>query len=352
MVKFGGNHHHAVAVVTGGGDGMGLQLALRLARAGCDVAMCDIDRAKLRAAEVKVAAAAAGGAVVSAHECDLSVAEEVHDLPRAVAAAHPGLSGRTLLLFNNAGIAGGMSLVTDPKEAFDKVLRVDLHGVLACTRAFLPLLLAAPAAHVVNTSSVCGLYANLGYLRPNVAYTTAKFAVRGFTLALLEDFKPNAPHIKATCVCPGWIGTGIVETSTNMLAADLLGEIRKGSARVRARIAALKREGDPATLKLEKLGLLESQMTDLSQVSDEQLKNLSMMLGPGFRHTALTSAEDAADIILKGVADDDIEVLVGPDAHGIAELIRRDERALYEDGSIVPAFFEYDNWEMNRESKL
>ena len=159
-----------------------------------------------------------------------------------------------------------------------------------------PLLLAA-SAHVINTSSVCGMFANVGYLRPNVAYRTAKFAVRGFTLALLADFKLNAPHIKATCVCPGWIGTGIAETSTRMLAAsgDLLDDVRNGNARVRARIASLMKEGDAATIKLEKLGLLESQKTDLSKISDDQLKNLSMMLGPGFRHSALTSAEKAGN---------------------------------------------------------
>src|SRR5882724_11550776 len=91
------------------------------------------------------------------------------------------------LLFNNAGIGGGGSLVAGPREEWDKTFNVCWGGVYHCTRAFLPMLMAASEGHIVNTSSVNGFWASLGPNIPHTAYSAAKFAVKGFTEALITD---------------------------------------------------------------------------------------------------------------------------------------------------------------------
>ena len=212
---------------------------------------------------------------------------------------------------------------------------------------------AAPAAHVINTSSICGFYAQIGYLKPNVSYSAAKFAVRGFTLGLLADFKLNAPHIKASCVMPGWIGTGLIDSSQqifdNSMKAIIAGR-RSASVRLRARIAELKLSRDPTTLVLQNENLLEILGdVDLTQFKDKELMQMLTFLGPGFRSNAPTSAKKAAEIILRGVAADEWNILVGEDAHSLAKLMREDEVGLYDDGTIVPDFFNYETWKMNRE---
>ena len=100
------------------------------------------------------------------------------------------------LLFNNAGMGGGGSLFTDTREVVGRMLR-RLLGRRVLRRAhFLPLLVAADEGHIVNTSSVNGFWASMGPERPHTAYSAAKFAVKGFTEALITDLRVNAPHVK------------------------------------------------------------------------------------------------------------------------------------------------------------
>ena len=80
-------------------------------------------------------------------------------------------------------------------------------------RTFLPLLLKADEGHIVNTSSVNGFWASVGMGVPHTAYSAAKFAVKGFTEALINDLRLNAPHIKCSVVMPGHIGTSIVSNT-------------------------------------------------------------------------------------------------------------------------------------------
>ena len=94
------------------------------------------------------------------------------------------------------------------------------YGVYYCTLAFMPLLKASEEAHLINTSSVNGFWASLGPTSAHSAYSAAKFAVKGFTEALVNDFRNNAPHIKASVVMPGHIGTDIVINSNRMLGRD------------------------------------------------------------------------------------------------------------------------------------
>ena len=92
-------------------------------------------------------------------------------------------------------------------------------GVYLGTRTFLPLLLASTEGHVVNTSSVNGFWATLGG-NAHTAYSAAKFAVKGFTEALISDFRQNAPHLRASVVMPGHIGTSIVFNSGSYFGRD------------------------------------------------------------------------------------------------------------------------------------
>ena len=84
------------------------------------------------------------------------------------------------------------------------------NNVVHATRAFLRLLMKAREGHIINTSSVNGFWASIGPARPHTAYCAAKFAVKGFTEALMTDLAVNAPHIKCSVVMPGHVGTEIV----------------------------------------------------------------------------------------------------------------------------------------------
>jgi len=117
------------------------------------------------------------------------------------------------LLFNNAGIGDGGSLFTNPREQWERTFNICWGGVYFGTRAFLPLLMNAHEVHIVNTSSVNGFWASIGPQLPHTAYSAAKFAVKGFTEALITDLRLNAPHIKCSVVMPGHIGTSILANS-------------------------------------------------------------------------------------------------------------------------------------------
>ena len=116
---------------------------------------------------------------------------------------------RIHLLFNNAGIGGGNSLIVNRCEEWERTFNVCWGSVYNGTRAFLPLLLKAEEGHIVNTSSVNGFWASIGPHLSQTAYAAAKFAVKGFTEALITDLRINAPHIKCSVVMPGHIGTSI-----------------------------------------------------------------------------------------------------------------------------------------------
>ena len=116
-------------------------------------------------------------------------------------------------MFNNAGIGGGGSFVADRRDEWEKTFAVCWGGVyngMPCVHAAAP---RSDEGHVINTSSLNGFWASLGPNMPHTAYSAAKFAVKGFTEALITDFRVNAPHLKASVVMPGHIGTSIVINS-------------------------------------------------------------------------------------------------------------------------------------------
>ncbi len=196
-----------LAVITGTGSGIGRELALQLASEGCHLAICDVLLENLAETKQACEERAPGGTRISSHECDVSDEGQVIAFRDAVSSEHG--SDHIHLLFNNAGIGGGGSFLLDDRADWDKTFGVCWSGVYYCTRAFLPLLVASTGGYLVNISSVNGFWATLGPATPHTAYSTAKFAVKGFTEALLNDLRSYAPHVKAAVVMPGHIGTAI-----------------------------------------------------------------------------------------------------------------------------------------------
>jgi NAD(P)-dependent dehydrogenase (short-subunit alcohol dehydrogenase family) len=286
-----------VAVVTGGGTGMGRELVRQLTADGCDVATCDVIEENLTDTAALCAADGNPGQVLT-HVADVSFETDVLAFRDAVAAWRPHVN----LLFNNAGIGGGGSIIEDDREQWEKTFAVCWYGVYYNTRAFLPLLLKSDSGHVVNTSSVNGFWASLGPNIPHTAYSSAKFAVKGFTEALITDFRINAPHLRASVVMPGHIGTSIAINSRKLLGQDPKEMTEAQVAQVRERMA--------------KSGL------DLSGASDEDIRLGIQAQGEAFRDQAPTSAAQAATIILDAVKRGDWRILVGDDAVILDEMVR------------------------------
>ena len=203
-----------VAVVTGGASGMGRELVRQLTAEGCHLSVEEMEETKRLAL-----ADAPEGTVVTTHVCDVS--DEASQLAFRDAVVMQHQTDHVNLLFNNAGIGGGGSVITDPREVWERTFNVCWGGVYLGVRTFLPLVIASDEGHIVNTSSVNGFWASIGPDRPHTAYSAAKFAVKGFSEALITDLRVNAPHVKVSVVMPGHIGTSIVENSMRHGAQEL-----------------------------------------------------------------------------------------------------------------------------------
>ena len=216
-----------IAVITGGGTGMGRELARQLVAEGCNVAMCDVSAEKMaetkRLCEVEKLPQ---GLRITTHVADVSIEDQVHALSRRGRRAAGDRQDPSVCSTTPASAAAAACSPT-PREQWDKTFDVCWGGVYLNTRAFLPMLQKAAEGHIVNTSSVNGFWASVGPGVPHTAYSAAKFAVKGFTEALIGDLSMNAPHIKCSVVMPGHIGTSIVSNTrkiqTGSEAGDLLG---------------------------------------------------------------------------------------------------------------------------------
>lgn len=285
---------------------MGRELVRLLALEGCSVATCDVNRETLDET-VAICAEQAPGVKVTAFVADVSDEAQVLAFRDHVEAEHGKL---VHLLFNNAGIGGGGSFVADSRASWDKTFGVCWGGVYAGTRAFLPMMLGTDAGHVINTSSVNGFWASLGPEVAHTAYSAAKFAVKGFTEALVTDFRLNAPHLRASVVMPGHIGTSIAFNSGAAHGQDPKNLTDDQVARMRERLVA---RGMP-----------------VDKASDEDLRMLAIRQAEAFRDQAPTSAEQAAQIILDGVRAERWRILVGEDAHILDEEVRANPELAYE----------------------
>lgn len=200
------DYRDRIAVLTGAASGIGLELLLQLVRKGTHVAACDLDPARLDAAVMR-ARKANPGVRVTAHPVDVAEPTAVARLADEVAAAHA--TARIHLLFNNAGVVGGGSFVSGSRDEWERTFAVSWFGTYHCTRAFLPMLIAADRSVLVNTASVNALWASLGPGTPHTAYSSAKFAIRGFTESLQVDLHKHAPHVSAVLIMPGHVRTGM-----------------------------------------------------------------------------------------------------------------------------------------------
>jgi NAD(P)-dependent dehydrogenase (short-subunit alcohol dehydrogenase family) len=280
-----------IAVVTGGGTGMGRELVVQLAAAGAHVSMCDLSEDRMQeTATLARAAAPASDIRISAHTCDVSDEAAMMVFRDEVLVAHD--TDHVNLLFNNAGLSGGGSVVTDTRESWDRCFDVCFNGVRWGVLAFLDALIAADEAHIVNTSSVNGFWASIGPDRPHTAYSAAKFAVKGFTEALMTDMAVNAPHVLVSVVMPGHIGTSIVQNSMNFGARQLTEEERE-------------------------LAVLADQM---------------------FHDNAPMTAAEASTVILNDVLAERWRILVGDDAYALDRAVRADPENAY-DGSMTEILF-------------
>ena len=294
-----------LAVVTGGGSGIGRELVRQLAAEGCSVAAGDLNAEAVTAAAVTARAGAPPGVQVTSHACDVSDEAQVLRFRDELLAEHA--CDHVDLVFSNAGVGGGESFVSGRREVWERTFAIDWWGVYYCARAFLPLLIASEAGVLVNTSSINGFWASLGPGVPQTAYSTAKFAVKGFSEALIEDLRVNAPHVRVAVVMPGHVGTDIILNS-------------------------LRARGLPEPERMSDAQLDELIPADLREegTSADDLRQLLVRANAGFRDNAPLSAAQAATVILDGVRSGAWRILVGEDAKKLDSLVRAKPEAAYD----------------------
>ncbi|OBI50889.1 acetoin dehydrogenase [Mycobacterium kyorinense] len=247
-----------VAAVTGAGSGIGQALAIELGRSGAKLAISDIDSEGLAQTEERLKAI---GAPVKADR--LNVAERESFLGYADAVNEH--FGKVNQIYNNAGIAFTGDIEISQFKDIERVMDVDFWGVVNGTKAFLPHLIASGDGHVVNISSIFGLFSVPG----QAAYNSAKFAVRGFTEALRQEMALAKHPVKVTTVHPGGIKTAIARNATAAEGLDA---------------------------------------NELAHLFDTRL--------------VFTSPQRAARIILTAVRKNKARVLVGPDAKALDLIVR------------------------------
>lgn len=246
-----------LAVVTGAASGIGRATAVALAREGARVAIADVDRGGL--AETAKQVEAVGGAV-STYLLDVSSREAVYSFAQEIEAI-----GGADIVINNAGVAQVATIEDLSYEDFEWVMNIDFWGMVYGSKAFLPQLRKKGAGHIVNVSSIFGLFS----VPTQAAYNSAKFAIRGFTEALRHEMKGSG--IAVSCVHPGGIKTNILR-----------------NARFLQSVQTTERE------------------TAMS----------------GFDRLARTTPDEAAQVILKGIRKNKPRILIGMDAHIIDWFIR------------------------------
>jgi NAD(P)-dependent dehydrogenase (short-subunit alcohol dehydrogenase family) len=310
-----------LAVVTGGGSGMGREIVRQLAAQGCSVAACDLNADAVKVTAAAAWAASPPGVRVTSHACDVSDEAQVLRFRDELLDQHA--SDHVDLVFSNAGIGGGESFVTSRREVWERTFAIDWWGVYYCARAFLPLLIASGDGVLVNTSSVNGFWASLGPGMPNNAYSSAKFAVRGFTEALIEDLRVNAPGVRVAVVMPGHVGTDIIANSIRARGLPELEQLTDAQVE-----ELIPRE---VQAKLIRAGLLPE------GASADDLRRMLVQANADFRDKAPVSAAQAATTILDGVRSGAWRILVGADAEKIDAAVRAKPESAYDYAELFSA---------------
>jgi NAD(P)-dependent dehydrogenase (short-subunit alcohol dehydrogenase family) len=299
-----------LAVVTGGGSGIGRALVRQLAREGASVAVLDLHPETAEETAALARAEAPEGVRVTAHAVNVVDEAALVSTRAAIVAAH----GRddVNLLFNNAGIAGAGSMLVDDRAAWERVFDICWRGVYLGCRVFLPSLVASEEGYIVNTASINAVWPTHGRGMPSTAYGSAKYAVKGLSEALVEDLRTHAPHVRVAVVMPGGVGTNIGANSSKILGG---GSIVRAAADGRELLRGM---GAPVDILSDDevaavLDRLPSAMTELGYV---------------------LPVEEAAAIILRGVHEGRWRILVGIGADRLDRLVRENpEGALDLDGT-------------------
>ena len=297
------NFKNKIAVVTGGGTGMGRELVSQLAKQGCNVAMCDVIEENMLET-YDLVSTESPDITLSKHVCDVSDEEQVNKFRDEVLSAH---NTQTInLLFNNAGIGGGGSFITSTREEWERCFAVCWYGVYYCSRAFMQSIVESDEGHIINTSSINGFWASLGGT-PHTSYSAAKFAVKGFSEALIDDFRVNAPHVNVSVVMPGHIGTSIAENTGKILGGERSDE-----------------DYEKIKENMIKMGM------PVHNFSIDQIKEQIKENAEAFKNNAPTTSAEAAEIILSAVKRKEWRILVGDDAKAIDQWVRNDPENAYE----------------------
>ncbi len=212
-----------VCAITGAGSGIGRALAVELARRGVrGLALSDVDAEGLTATADQVRAAG-----VDPHTTEVDVSDrDAVDAWATTVAAHFGAVHQ---IYNNAGIASGHTVLESGYPELERVVAINLWGVIHGTKAFLPHLIASGDGHVVNVSSLNGFFA-----QPRLsAYVTTKFGVRGFTETLRTEMLEARSPVKVSVVHPGGVKTQIASSARR--AGEELGLVITDSDRARER---------------------------------------------------------------------------------------------------------------------
>jgi NAD(P)-dependent dehydrogenase (short-subunit alcohol dehydrogenase family) len=306
-----------LAVVTGGGSGIGRELVRQLAAQGCSVAACDLNPDTIAVTAATAWAAAPPGTRVTSHVCDVSDEAQVQRFRDELLEQHA--TDHVDLVFANAGIAGGGSFVNDSREEWERTFAINWWGVYYCARTFLPLLITSGDGVLVNTGSVAGFWATAGAGAPITAYCTSEFAIKGFSEALIEDLRSNAPQVRVVVIMPGVVNTDIYVNSRRALGLPAWDELSDAEL--------LELLGDDTRATLIEMGLLAEDF------SADDLRRVIAQKKPELQDQGFTATQ-AATIILDGVRSGAWRILVGEEAKMLDEQVRANPEAP----------FDYDNY--------
>jgi NAD(P)-dependent dehydrogenase (short-subunit alcohol dehydrogenase family) len=300
-----------LAVVTGGGSGIGRELVRQLAAQGCSVAVCDLNPDSVAVTAATTWAAAPPGVQVTSHVCDVSDEAQVRRFRDELLKQHA--SDHIDLVFSNAGVFGGTSFVNGSRQEWERTFAINWWGTYFCARAFLPLLIASGNGVLVNIGSVAGFWPTAGPGAPPItAYSTSEFAIKGFSEALIEDLRSNAPQVRVVVVMPGVVNTDIAENSRRALGLPEWEQL--SDAELLEQIPEIGRA------VLIGMGLLTEDF------SADDLRQAIPRLKSEFQGKGFLPAQ-AATIILDGVRSGAWRILVGEDAKMLDEQVRANPEA-------------------------
>ncbi len=209
-----------VAVVTGGASGIGLATAERLLERGMRLVLADIDEATLRTVEARLSE---GGGEVVGIVTDTSSEDSVTRLAEATIERF----GAAHVVFNNAGIAGVGDAWNGPFELWERVVGINLYGVVHGIRAFLPIMEEQGQGHFVNTASMAGLVALPGA----GPYNATKHAVVAISEGLFVELEATGSDVSVSVLCPGFVKTNLMQSEPDRVDSPigaLVGEVLAG----------------------------------------------------------------------------------------------------------------------------